>query len=205
MRKILVGFYILSMAAVFFQPAYAEDFLAQPSMTDTAAPHDYVLQPEDVVQVNVYEEPELTATVRISAQGEINYPLLGTINVSGFTVSKLQSEITRLLEADYLVNPQVTVFIQSYHARSVSVTGAVNKPGSYHLPVGKTMRTMEMIAMAGGFTKVAATGKVRIIRSTDGRSETLEVNAKDIVTKGDKGKDLELKPNDVIFVPESWL
>ncbi len=169
------------------------------------APAEYKLQPEDVIQITVYEEPELTTTVRVSPQGDIVYPLLGNIRATNFTVLELQTELTRLLEADYLVNPQVQVYIQSYHSRSVSVTGSVNKPGSYQIPAGKPITMMEAIAMAGGFSKAAAINKIKIIRAEGGNAQTILVNAKDIINRGDKSKDVELHPNDVIFVPESWI
>ncbi len=203
-------FSILFLLLMAFLPLLAaEDVPVIPSSMDAvsvlAPSADYLIQPDDVLQISVYEEPELTTSVRVSSQGEIDFPLLGRLSIGGWSVSKLQSELTRLLEADYLVNPQVQVYIQSYHNRTVSVTGAVNKPGSYQIPPGKPTTMMEVIAMAGGFSKVAAVNKVRIIRSEAGGARTIEVNAKDIVQKGNKSKDVEVQPADVIFVPESWL
>lgn len=171
----------------------------------TPAGADYVIQPDDVMQINVYEEPELTTAVRVSAQGDINFPLLGTVRAANLTVAQFQQELTRLLGEDYLINPQVQVFIQAYHNRTVSVTGAVSKPGSYQMPIGKPLTMLEAVAMAGGFTKAAAINKVKIIRLVNGQAQTLEVNAKEIIKKGDKSKDVEIKSNDVIFVPESWI
>ncbi len=175
-------------------PAYASE--------DTG---EYKLQPDDVVHVSVYEEPELSTTARVTPRGEINLPLLGNVKVQGMTIFALQQDVTRQLEADYLVNPQVQVSIQSYHNRTVSVTGAVNKPGSYQMAAEKSYKLMDLVAMAGGFSKVANISKVRIIRSgQNGQQATIEVNAKSIV-KGNESKDVEIYPNDVIFVPESWL
>ncbi len=207
MRKVFLRtVLILKASAIFFLiPACLSAHAEELQMTaGVPAASDYQIHAEDVLQINVYEEPELTTSVRVSAQGEINFPLLGNLKVSGWTVPKLQEELTRLLEADYLVNPQVQVFIQNYHNRSISVTGAVNKPGSYQMPSGKPLSIMEAIAMAGGFTKVAAIGKIRIIRNENGQTLTIDANAKAII-KGDKSKDVELHPNDVIFVSESWL
>lgn len=207
MKKIfiwaLITALLMPVAPVFAEDA--EEGSVPDSITAAAIMNDYVLQPEDVVQINVYEEPELTVAVRVSPSGEIVYPLLGTLKVSGYTVAKLRDELIRLLEADYLVSPQVQVFIQSYHSRSVSVTGSVSKPGSYQIPAGKQITMMQVIAMAGGFTKAAAVQKVRIIRSEGGKPVTITVNANDIIKRGDKNKDVEVQPNDVIFVPESWI
>lgn len=164
---------------------------------------DYRIQPEDVIQIAVYEEPELTTRVRVSGSGEVNFPLLGRITVAGLTVGAVQEKVTKALGDDYLVNPQVQVFIDTYHARNVFVTGAVNRPGAYPLDSGKRATLMETIAMAGGFRQDAAMNSIRVIRVTNGKENTFIVKAKDIIQKGDKTKDVEVLSNDVVFVPES--
>ena len=170
---------------------------------DALPSQEYRIQAEDVLQVAVYEEPDLTTKARVAGSGDIMVPLLGHVAVQGLTVSEAQEKITKALGEDYLVNPQVQVFIDSYHTRNVFVTGSVNKPGSYPLPSGKPTTLMEAIAMAGGFREDAAVNSTRIIRLQDGKETTLVVKAKDIVKKGDKSKDVEVFPNDVVFVPES--
>lgn len=165
---------------------------------------EYKVQPEDVLQITVYEEPDLTAKVRVSGNGEISFPLLGRIPVTGLSVLEVQEKITELLAKDYLINPQVVVFIETYHARDVFVTGAVNKPGSYPLPAGKPATLMEAIAMAGGFTEEAALNSTRIIRIEEGKEKTIHVKARDIIKKGEKSEDVEIRPNDVVFIPESF-
>lgn len=170
----------------------------------SAVMEDYKVQPEDVLQIEVYEEPALTTKVRVAGSGEINIPLLGRVQVAGLSVIDIQEKITQMLAEDYLVNPQVQVFIETYHARNVFVTGAVNNPGSYSLPTGKPTTLMEAIAMAGGFNEEAAVNSTRIIRIEDGRERNINVRANDIIKKGDKNKDVEVRPNDVIFVPESF-
>lgn len=176
--------------------------------TETAegmpAVEEYRLQPEDVLHITVYEEPDLTTRVRVTGSGEINFPLLGRIAVTGLSVLEIQEKITGLLARDYLVNPQVQVFIETYHSRSVFVTGAVDKPGSYPLPTGKPTTLMEAVTLAGGFTEDAAVNSTRIIRIENGRETTVNVKANDIIKKGDKSKDVEVRPNDVVFVPESF-
>jgi polysaccharide export outer membrane protein len=165
---------------------------------------EYTIQPEDVLQITVYEEPDLLTKARVAMSGEIHFPLLGRVQVAGLSLMEAQEKIEELLEKDYLVNPQVQVFIETYHVRDVFVTGAVNQPGSYPLPAGKTTTLMEAIAMAGGFNEEAAVNSTRIIRIEEGREKTIHVKVNDIIKKGDKAKDVEVRPNDVIFVPESF-
>ncbi len=165
---------------------------------------DYLLQPEDVLYITVYEQPDLDTTVRISSAGQITFPLLGKITAAGFTVSQLKDKIEHLLASDYLVDPQVQVFIQKYHVRQVSVLGAVQKPGKYDMYNEKGTTVLEAIAMAGGFNDVASVNGTRIIRKKDGKEETIPVRTTDITKKGQKEKDILLQPGDIVFVPESF-
>lgn len=165
---------------------------------------EYRVQSEDELQIKVFEEPDLETRVRVSGSGEINFPLLGRVQVAGLSVMEVQEKLEKLLGEDYLVNPQVQIFIASYHARDVFVTGAVNRPGSYPLVVGKPTTVMEAITLAGGFTKAAAVNSTRIIRIENGKEKTITVRANEIIKKGDKAKDVEVVANDVIFVPESF-
>ncbi len=165
-------------------------------------PLEYRVQPEDVLQITVYEEPDLTTRARVSSDGQINIPLLGQINITAMTVGEIQEKITKALGEDYLVNPQVQVFVAEYRPRNVFVTGSVSNPGSYSLAAGKRTTIMEVIAMAGGFRQNASINSTRIIRIQNNKETTIVVKAKDIV-KGDKRKDVEILPDDVVFVPES--
>jgi polysaccharide export outer membrane protein len=174
-----------------------------PEATSTA-PEVYTVQPEDVLSVAVYQEPDLTTKARVSGAYEIMVPLLGRIPVAGLTVAQIQEQLLQRYAADYLVNPQVSVSVDSYHARNVFVTGAVKRPGSYAIPIEKPTTVMEVLSMAGGFSETAAVNSTRIIRTERGVERTVEVKAGDIVKKGDKAQDVAVRPNDIIFVPESF-
>jgi len=159
---------------------------------------EYRISANDLLQISVYEEPDLAKTVRVDAKGEISYPLLGNIKVSGLTSKELESKITDLLIEDYLVNPQVSVFIKEY-AR-ISILGQVNKPGSYELKSGITV--MDAIALAGGFTAKTNAKDIKLIRVKGGRKETINIDANEIVGKENKEKDIPLEPGDLIIVGE---
>ena len=165
---------------------------------------DYRLQPEDVLRITVYEQPDLETKARISSTGEIAFPLLGKIKVAQLTVSELRDKIEKLLAEDYLVSPQVQVFIEQYHVKQVSVLGAVKEPGKYDMFTEKETTVLEAIAMAGGFKDVASLNGTRIIRKQDGEEQTIPIKVTDITKKGMKEKDLPLKPGDIVFVPESF-
>jgi polysaccharide export outer membrane protein len=171
---------------------------------DSASAEEYTVQPEDVLQLTVYEEPDLTTKTRVTSSGEVTFPLLGRVAVAGLTVPQVQEKLTRLLAEDYLVNPQVQVFIDSYRPRYVFVTGAVNKPGSYSLPIERPTTVMEAITMAGGFADEASLNGTRIIRIDHGQEKTIQVKVNDIIKKGNKTEDVVVWPSDIIFVPESF-
>jgi protein involved in polysaccharide export with SLBB domain len=169
-----------------------------------AATASYKLQPSDILNITVHGHPDLTTKVRLTIDGNISFPLVGNVKAEGLTVQELESALRTLLEAKYLVSAPVLIFIEEYHPRQVSIVGEVSKPGKYEMPEEKDMTLLEAIAMAGGFTKDALVEKVKIMRTENNKEKVITVNTKDITIRGKKDKDITLKPNDVIVVPESF-
>ena len=165
---------------------------------------EYRLQATDVLQITVHEQDDLTTKTRVTQDGYITFPLIGKIKAEGMTVQELELKLKESLEKDYLVNAQVLVFIEEYHARQFSVIGEVNSPGKYDMPAEKRITILEAIAMAGGFSKDADTNKTRVIRVKDGIKKTLIIRVKDITDKGNKEEDIAIEPDDIVFVPESF-
>ena len=165
---------------------------------------DYCIGPEDVLEISVYDEPDLTRTVRVNPDGAFSYPLLGRVEVAGLSVSRIENKIIKLLDEGYLVNPQVSVFVKQYRSKKVFILGCVEKPGEYDLKGEKVITIVQAISMAGGFTKIASPDKTRIIRIDNNKKKVIQVKISDITHKGDKSKDVVLKPMDIVFVPESF-
>lgn len=165
---------------------------------------EYKLQSTDVINITVHGQPDLTTKTRITADGYITFPLLGKVKVQDITVRELEQKLKELLEKDYLVNAQVVIFIEEYRSRQVSVIGEVKNPGKYDIPSEREITIMQAIAMAGGFTKHADTTKTKVMRMEDGEKKNIVVNAKDITEKGEKDKDVGLKADDIVVVPESF-
>ncbi len=163
----------------------------------------YRIGPENVLQIDVYygRDKELSRRVRVSSRGRITFPLLGEVEAQGFTVAELEEKLTYLLDKDYLVNPQVSVFIEQYS--TVSILGQVNDPGAYE--IRGSLSLIELISHAGGFTRIAATNDVRILRTdSDGNRSTIRVRAHDIINRGREDEDVRLQPGDIVTVPESF-
>ncbi len=160
---------------------------------------EYKINKNDLLEISVYDEPDLSKIVRVSAEGAITFPLLGEISVFGLSTKELEGKLTQALERDYLVNPQVNVFIKEYS--KISVFGQVKNPGSYELKSGITV--LDAIALAGGFTENADHAKVRLVRrDADGKRQTLILDTDELSSEPNKEQDRTLRPDDAITVPE---
>ncbi len=109
---------------------------------------DYQIGVEDLLDISVFEVPELSRTVRVSAGGEISLPLLGLVKVAGLSPQQLEEVLREMLRKTYLKDPQVAVFVKEFHSAPVSVVGAVKVPGLYHIQTQKSL--IEVLAMAQG-------------------------------------------------------
>ncbi|MCM8757887.1 MAG: SLBB domain-containing protein, partial [Candidatus Omnitrophica bacterium] len=157
---------------------------------------DYILSKGDLIEVDVYGEPDLHTSARVSEDGTINFPLIGNVRAEGLTVRELERLLTQLLAQDYLVNPQVSIFVREY-AR-IFVLGQVRSPGAYELK-GKLTLT-SAIALAGGFLPEGDPSRVKLIRTVGGSRQVQEFDIDKITNN--LISDIELKPNDTIMVEE---
>jgi len=167
-----------------------------------AVDSSYVLQKNDEITITVYGEDDLTTQTRISKTGNIAFPLLGSLKIDGMTIDEATAEIRRLLDKDYIVNPQVRIMLMDYAKQRITVLGQVKNPGELDLPVEGGLDLLGAVAMAGGFTGIADPGRVRVRRNIDGKDVILKVNAKDL-EKNDNVKPFLVEPGDTITVPES--
>ncbi|MBI4397834.1 MAG: polysaccharide export protein [Candidatus Omnitrophica bacterium] len=175
-------------------PAPAELALANNQVIE-----DYRIGVNDLIEVVVYEEPDLSAKLRVSGGGEITYPLLGRFNVLGMTVNEVEDLIRTKLSDEYIRNPQVRVSVQEFS--NVIIYGQVNKPGMLDFKAGMTV--LQAISKAGGFTPIASKGRVTVVRDVgEKEKQVIKVNLNHIA-KGDD-EDVLLKPGDTIVVPESF-
>ena len=167
------------------------------------------ISPEDVLEITVYVHDDLSVTTRVSTDGHISFPLIGSIYVEEMTVRELEKRIAVLLDKDYIVDPHVAVFTREYRAKFVYVMGEVTKPQAIDLSEKKGTGTtiLEAITTAGGFIDEANRNKIFVIRATaDGAKETIRVRLSTIIRKGrndNKEKvDINLKPGDIVVVSE---
>lgn len=154
----------------------------------------YTVSANDVLDITVYGEPDLSVTVRVSNDGTIMYPLLGTITAAGRATGELEKNITDLLASDYMVNPQVSIFVKEY--AKISILGEIKNPGSYQMKENLTLT--QSIALAGGFTPEAKTNAIKIIRASGDKKDIIVIDIGQIINK--EVEDIEIKGNDTIMV-----
>ena len=165
----------------------------------------------DKVTVKIYPEDQYIkgGEMEVSSEGTITLPLLGRITMQGLTIPQAEQKLTEMLAKDYLVNPVVVVEVadriiekKERAKKSLSILGQVQKPGSYDFPETEKMTLLELISKAGGFTDVANAKNIKIIRKNNDKTTAIRANAESIIAG--KDPDVELKPDDVIHVGESF-
>jgi protein involved in polysaccharide export with SLBB domain len=189
--------------------------LASPSLQAAKAPEveakdvkpaqvsrDYNILPADILEISVFQEPDLKATLRVSNEGTIAFPLIGVVQVGGLTPQGAAQALRDQLAKGYLVNPQVSVTVMEFSKRRFTVLGEVQKPGSYDMPDQQSVTVLQAIGMAGGYTRIANPSKVTLMRKTGGTSETFALNAKRMAS-GNVEPAFIVQPGDVITVAES--
>ena len=162
----------------------------------------------DRIRVAVYQEDDLTSMTRIDARGRINLPLIGEIAVGGMTVVEAQTAIENAYkDGRFLRNPQVTVNVEEYAPREVSIQGQIRNPGRYTLPIESTFTVVELVTKAGGITDIGKGTAVSVTRVLPDGSKKVFVIDVDNVIKGRKDQKnddntLLLLPGDIVYVPE---
>jgi polysaccharide export outer membrane protein len=174
--------------------------------TPEASPRaDYILQPSDLLRVQVFQEEDLMRDVRISQEHTVMLPLIGSVDLKGKTPREAEVIIRDLYNKNYLVNPQVTVSVLEYAKTSVDVLGSVNTPGSITFLPEQSMNLLDAIARAGGFNRLADRKHVTLTRpGDDGKLEKITINTDDLIQANAK-ESWPLVKGDVIFVPEKLL
>jgi len=162
--------------------------------------HEYRISTGDSLEISLYGEPDMKQVTRVSEEGVITYPFLGSLEVGGLTPQEAEKKIEELLGKEYFVNPQVRITIKSY--AKFNILGEVRRPGSYE--ISGPMTVIDAISIAGGFTDIASQNGVRIVRKQGDKSRIIKVPVKHILKTGDNSKNVYIKKGDTIVVPESF-
>jgi polysaccharide export outer membrane protein len=200
-------FAVLMLAGLALQAAAvaADNEAAVPAAAAAENPlaltiDDYHIGPSDLLEISVFQVPDLSRTVRVNARGGLTMPLIGEVQAGGLTGQQLEKLIAQKLQETYLQDPQVSVFIKEFVSQRVTVSGSVNKAGVF--PISGKTTLMQAIAMAGGLEKFADENDIKIFRT--GQNGTREVLNFDLepIRKGE-AEDPELRTSDVVVVARS--
>lgn len=197
MKKLL--FLLLCAACVL--PSRGEPPQAPQPTSPPAS--NYRLSANDLLQIKVFQEDDLDATVRISKDGTIQFPLIGGAKIGGKSVQEAAQTLEAALR-EYLVRPQVSIRVIEYSKRRFTVLGQVAKPGAYEMPEDQSMNLLEAIGVAGGYTRIANPSKVILKRKVNGVETIFKLNAKTMATEGEQQR-FDVLPGDTILVGESIL
>ena len=159
----------------------------------------YIIGLEDVLQVSVYQEPELSlAQVPVRPDGRISLPLIGDVQADGKTSEDLADEIEELYQA-HVVAPEVTVIVMQVNSFKIFIVGSVQRPGVFQL--GRATTILQALALAGGFTDFANSKKMALFREEDDGTHRIPLNYQMIVSGENMALNIKLKPGDTLLVP----
>jgi len=162
-----------------------------------AQPPDYIIQTQDILGITVWRNPDLATEIEVDQDGYVPLPLLGKVKAGSLTLRQFEDELTKLWGRDYIKDPYVRVSLKK---KQFFVLGEVKEPGSFEM-VGN-MTVLKAISMAGGFTAYAAEGGIYILRTKKSVPEKIEIDFS-AIQKG-RSEDIEIRPGDVVTVPQSF-
>jgi len=179
-------------------PGKADSKGSQTVSGPTTPPSDFVIGESDVLNINVWKEPEISQSVVVRPDGKISLPLVGEVFVSGLTPVQTQTLLRNKLQS-ILTNPQVTVTVTEIRSRVVFITGEVSRPGTYPLLVPSTI--LQVITNAGGLGQFANKKGIFVLRTVDGKQQRISFNYSQVI-KGEKPEqNILLHPGDTVVVP----
>ena len=158
----------------------------------------YILGPEDVIEVLVWKENDLSKTVTIRPDGKVSLPLIGDIQAAGLTTENLKEKIKKRLK-EFIDNPTVSVIVTQINSMRIFIQGEVTTPGVYQLRNYTTF--LQAISLAGGFNEWAKTKRIVIIREVEGVRWRIPVDYEKIISGKDIDQNIILERGDTIIVP----
>jgi polysaccharide export outer membrane protein len=177
----------------------AETPANQPNSKKAAAiDPSYIIGPTDILEIQVWREPDFSRQVLVRPDGKLTLPLVGDIHVSGMNTMDLKELLTAKLK-DYIDSPEVTVILVESHSKNFYIIGKVARPGTYALTPGMTV--LQALSVAGGLGEWADKDSIRIIRSSDTKEKVIRFDYDKVMSGKNLEQNIPLKPNDTIVVP----
>lgn len=202
----LMSLAILAFAASGQSPpsAPADPKSAIPAATGVSKPvalaGGYVIVPNDVIWLKVYQEDDLETKAKVTREGTITLPLLGQVSVGGLTVPQVMEKVRSELDRGFIVNPQVNVTVAEFSKRKCTLLGQVQRPGIYEYSGEDPMTLMQAVGFAGGLTRLASASRVTLQRTEKGQCTTLKIKPEWLGRAEGLSSPFYLEPDDIITV-----
>jgi polysaccharide export outer membrane protein len=172
---------------------------AQTAPTSSVAGVEPILGAGDAIRVTVFQNPDLSVDTRITELGQVSFPLIGNVTLSGLTVTAAQDKIAKLLkDGGFVVRPQVSIALTQVKSSQVSILGQVSKPGRYPIE-NTTSRVSEMIAAAGGVLP-GGSDVVTLVGSRNGKPVKYDIDLPSILQTGKRELDIVVVNGDILHV-----
>src|SRR5919197_3763539 len=172
---------------------------AQDSSTPVqGCPAAYVIGPEDVLDISVWKNTDISRTVPVRPDGKISLPLLNDVQAAGLSPAQLRDVLMKRL-ADYMPSPEVSVIVREVHSFKVSVIGEVKTPGRYELKSRATV--LDVLAQAGPFSDFASRGRIFVLRHDGTTMKRIPFNYNKVIAADGEHENFFLQPGDIVVVP----
>jgi polysaccharide export outer membrane protein len=202
LSALLVVATALLMGACASEPE-TKDKAAAPGATAQVEQSEYRIGPGDTLQVFVWNQPELTVTVPVRPDGMISTPLISGVPAEGKTATQLAKDLEAAL-SEFVRNPTVSVMITGFvgaYADQIRVVGQASRPQS--LPYRANMTLLDVMIAVGGLAEFAAGNRAVLVRTVEGKQSRTNVRLRDLLDKGDISANVNMRPGDVLIIPES--
>lgn len=171
---------------------------SRPTPTPATTDPSYMIGPEDMLDINVWKEPDMTRVVPVRPDGKISLPLINDVQAAGLTPQQLATAVTEKLRK-FLTGPQVTVIVTAINSQRVFVVGEVLRAGAFPLIPGMTV--LQALANAGGFTTFANEKKIHVMRLVNGKHTEIPFNYREVLKGDNPDQNIKLEPGDTVVVP----
>lgn len=192
------------MKKVFFVLLlFMAGFVFSLGAAETVDVSKYALGPSDLLEISVWNHPDLKTTVNVRPDGWITYPLIGEVYVSGYNPAELTETIRRRL-SKYVRNPVVSISVLEYRSKKILVIGEVKTPGIYQYE--GNLSVFNAIGLAGGYNKHAELKSVLVVRNASYKRDSPDfqiVNLHRLIRNADVSGNIRLVPGDIVYVPQN--
>jgi polysaccharide export outer membrane protein len=158
----------------------------------------YVIQPNDMLEIFVWKEPDLTRKVLVRPDGRVSFPLVQDMQAAGISPGELKVQVEKKL-SEFLSAPEVTIIVEAINSYRVYVLGKVQKPGV--VSIEKPVTVLQALALAGGFQDFARDQEMTVIRTAANENFTFDFNYRDVVKGKKPEQNILLRSGDVVVVP----